>query len=63
MRTNIVKICLWSVVMLLGLSALRASDEMTLTLDKNYYNPHALSLKYLLCVPPVPPGRQYRLML
>lgn len=63
MRTKIVKICLLSVVMLLGSFALRASDEITLTLDKNYYNPHALSLKYLLCVPPVPPGRQYRLLL
>ncbi len=59
----IVKLCLLTVVMLLGASALRASDEITLTLDKNYYNPHALSLKYLLCVPPVPPGRQYRLLL
>lgn len=62
MRTYIVKICLLP-LMLLGIQALCASDGITLTLDRNYYNPHAISLKYALNVPPVPQGKQYRLLL
>ena len=61
MRTYIVKICLLS-LMLLGSQVFCASDEITLVRDKNYYNPHAASLKYTLCVPPVPPSKQYRLL-
>ncbi len=61
MRTYIVKICLLP-LMLLGIQALCASDGITLTLDRNYYNPHAVSWKYTLSVPPVPQGKQYRLL-
>ena len=49
--------------MMLGSQAFCASDGITLTLDRNYYNPHAISWKYTLCVPPVPQGKQYRLLL
>ena len=61
MRTYIVKICLLPFLML-GIHAFCASDEITLTLDRKYYNPHALSLKYILCLPPVPQDKQYRLL-
>ena len=49
-------------LMLLGSQAFCSSDGITLTLDRNYYNPHAISWKYTLSVPPVPQGKQYRLL-
>ena len=61
MRTYIVKICLL-LLMLPGSQAFCSSDGITLTLDRNYYNPHAISWKYTLSVPPVPLGKQYRLL-
>ena len=62
MRKYAIKFCLL-LLMLLGSQAFCSSDGITLTLDRNYYNPHAISLKYALCVPPVPKDKQYRLLL
>ena len=62
MRRYVIKFCLLF-LMLLGSQAFCASDGITLMLDRNYYNPHAISWKYTLCVPPVPQGKQYRLLL
>ena len=62
MRVSAIKIYLF-VLVLSSTHAFCAPDDVTIALDQNYYNPHALSLKYVLSVPRVTSGKQYRLLL
>jgi len=62
MRVATIKICLL-VLVLPSIHAFCAPDDVIVAQDQNYYNPHALSLKYVLSVPPIPQDKRYRLLL
>ena len=62
MRPHIVRIWL-SALVLPVCRAFGAPDDITPALDRNYYNPHALSLKYVLSVPPAASDKRYELSL
>ena len=62
MKSYMIKI--WVLALgLTGIHAFCASDDITLTHDKNYYNPQTLSLRYILSVPSAPLNQRYRLLL